>query len=167
MRIKDSVLEKINDMNKEELLSLLIEMSNSNDDMILYLNYKYSIAKVDVDEYIALVDKCYQDERKSDEALNIYLRLRKICTDFDAICQVGIYVLDEILFDLGTKKNKNIVYDRIKKVSKKLCYDMYKLESNYNYRLEYETLMRGVDEHAYEYMLDSYYDYFKERVLDY
>lgn len=165
MKLKTSVLDTLKSMNKKELLDLLLEITDINEDVIQYLNNKNTIAVIDPEEYISKIDKCFSDNRRTDLAIDVYLNLRKISTDYNAIVTVGLYLMDEILLDISTSKNKDKVYSRIDKISKFLCFDISKVDGNEEFRKDYEILMNTVGEHAYEYMLDNYYLYFKERLI--
>ena len=52
MKLKTSVLNKVNKMTKDDLINLINNLCESNEDVVSYLNNVLSNSKIDSEKYI-------------------------------------------------------------------------------------------------------------------
>ena len=57
MKLKTSVLNKVNKMTKDDLINLINNLCESNEDVVSYLNNVLTNTKVDANKYIARIKK--------------------------------------------------------------------------------------------------------------
>lgn len=167
MKLKNSVINKLSKMSKEELFELINNLCDSNDEVVSYLNNVLTNTKVDANKYIAKIEKCFEGcNFKVDKAMDIYLTLRKTTIDYNALSQVGLCLLNELIFDFGLGNFSESRFKRISKISSLVCEDISKATNNEEYRREYEALLLVEDEYLYEELIETYYIYFESRLDD-
>lgn len=167
MKLKKSVTNKLSKMSKEELLGLINDLCDSNDEVVSYLNNVLTYTKVDANKYMVRIEKCFEGcNFKVDKAMDIYLALRKTTIDHNALSQVGLCLLNELIFDFGMGNFSDSRFKRISKISSLVCEDISKATNNEEYRREYEALLLVEDEYLYEELIEIYYIYFESRLDD-
>ena len=55
MKLKTSVLNKVNKMTKDDLINLINNLCESNEDVVSYLNNVLSNSKIDSEKYITKI----------------------------------------------------------------------------------------------------------------
>ena len=165
MKLKTSVLNKVNKMTKDDLINLINNLCESNEDVVSYLNNVLSNSKIDSEKYITKIEGCFKGcNFKVDKALDLYLTLRKTTNDYNALSQVGLCLLNELIFDFGLGNFSESRFKRISKISSLVCEDISKATNNEEYRREYEALLLVEDEYLYEELIETYYIYFESRL---
>ena len=167
MKLKNSVINKLSKMSKEELFELINNLCDSNDEVVSYLNNVLTNTKVDANKYIAKIEKCFEGcNFKVDKAMDIYLTLRKTTIDYNALSQVGLCLLNELIFDFGLGNFSESRFKKISKISEMVCDDISKTENNEEFRKQYEVLSLGEYDYLYEELNEIYYRYFENRLDD-
>ena len=167
MELKVSVKKKINDMSREELLELLNNLCAVNDDVIKYLNNCIANTKINKEKYIARIGKCFNSYNiNCREALDIYLNVKKITTDYAALSEIGLSLLDNLLWFLDFGYSNNLV-KKIDEISSMVCGDIARAVDNISLRITYENyLSRDLYDEIVEIILNNYYCYFDEKIKE-
>lgn len=167
MKLKNSVVNNLNKMSKEELIVLIRNLCDSNEEVVTYLNNVLSNVKVNAEKYISKIEKCFEGcNFKVDKAMEIYLTLRKTMIDYNVLSEVGLCLLNELIFDFGMGNFSESRFKRISKISELVCEDISKATNNEVYRREYENLLLGEDEYLYEELIQTYFMFFENRLVD-
>ena len=58
MKLKNSVINKLSKISKEELFELINNLCDSNDEVVSYLNNVLTNTKIDANKYIVKIEKC-------------------------------------------------------------------------------------------------------------
>lgn len=97
---------------------MINNLCNSNEEVVSYLNNVLTNTKVDANKYIARIEKCFEGSNfKVDNAMEIYLVLRKTTIDYNALSQVGLCLLNDLIFDFGLGDFSESRFKRISKIS--------------------------------------------------
>lgn len=167
MKLKTSVLNKVNKMTKDDLINLINNLCESNEDVVSYLNNVLSNSKIDSEKYITKIEGCFKGcNFKVDKALDLYLTLRKTTNDYNALSQIGLCLLNELIFDFGLGNFSESRFKKISKISEMVCDDISKTENNEEFRKQYEVLSLGEYDYLYEELNEIYYRYFENRLDD-
>ena len=167
MKLKTSVLNKVNKMAKDDLINLINNLCESNEDVVSYLNNVLSNSKIDSEKYITKIEGCFKGcNFKVDKALDLYLTLRKTTNDYNALSQIGLCLLNELIFDFGLGNFSESRFKKISKISEMVCDDISKTENNEEFRKQYEVLSLGEYDYLYEELNEIYYRYFENRLDD-
>ena len=167
MKLKTSVLNKVNKMTKDDLINLINNLCESNEDVVSYLNNVLSNSKIDSEKYITKIEGCFKGcNFKVDKALDLYLTLRKTTNDYNALSQIGLCLLNELIFDFGLGNFSESRFKKISKISEMVCDDISKTENNEEFRKQYEVLSLGEYDYLYEELNEIYYMYFENRLDD-
>ena len=165
MKLKSNVKNKIIKMNKEELITLINELCECNDDVVGYLNNTLTNTKLDVEKILRQIGKCFEGcNFKVDKAMNLYLTTRKISNNHNALSEIGLLLLQSLIWDFELGNYSQSGYKRIEKVASLVCEDISKSAPNIEYRIAYEELISN--DYLYDMMTDIYYNYFSERIED-
>ena len=167
MKLKTSVLNKVNKMTKDDLINLINNLCESNEDVVSYLNNVLSNSKIDSEKYITKIEGCFKGcNFKVDKALDLFLTLRKTTNDYNALSQIGLCLLNELIFDFGLGNFSESRFKKISKISEMVCDDISKTENNEEFRKQYEVLSLGEYDYLYEELNEIYYMYFENRLDD-
>lgn len=165
MKLKSNVKNKIIKMNKEELIMLINELCECNDDVVGYLNNTLTNTKLDVEKILRQIEKCFEGcNFKVDKAMNLYLTTRKISNNHNALSEIGLLLLQSLIWDFELGNYSQSSYKRIEKVASLVCENISKSAPNIEYRIAYEELISNY--YLYDMMTDIYYNYFSERIED-
>ena len=152
-------------MNKEELITLINELCECNDDVVGYLNNTLTNTKLDAEKILRQIGKCFEGcNFKVDKAINLYFTARKTSKDYNALSEIGLLLLQSLIWDFELGNYSQSRYKRIEKVVPLVCEDISKTMPNIEYRICYEELISN--EFLYDMMTDIYYSYFSERIED-
>lgn len=167
MELKANVKKKINNMSREELLELLNNLCAVNDDVIKYVNNCLTNTKINIEKYIDKIGKCFNSYNiNCQKAIDIYLDVKKITTDYAALSDIGLSLLDNLFWFLDFGYSNNLV-KKIYEISLMVCEDIARTIDNISLRITYENfLSRTLNEEILEILLNNYYCYFDEMIQE-
>lgn len=161
MELKKNIGTKINNLSKDELLSLINTICEKNEDVVKFLNNYYSNKKVNVQKYLEQIEKCFSGSTiKRDKAIENFKELDKTYNDYDALSQVGLSLLSYLIDDYNMGSYSQSLAKKIAEIAYETCASIAKVD-NEEYRSDYKALMFN-DDYLDEMLNDAYYSYFDD-----
>ncbi len=148
--LNKEILSKLEKLSKEELLDLFKEIIDVNEDVLIYLNNKNKNKKLNYQkEYTKLL------RLSTKEGILYYYKLTKDYNDYNALAELGIDLLDDIIIN---NYNYNVEKD-VENISNLVC--KYISYTN-NKELKESFLALSYNELYDEILTDIYYSYFSD-----
>lgn len=148
--LNKEILSKLEKLSKEELLDLFKEIIDVNEDVLIYLNNKNKNKKLNyLKEYTKLL------RLGTKEGILYYYKLTKNYNDYNALAELGIDLLDDIIIN---NYNYNVEKD-VENISDLVC--KYISYTN-NKELKESFLALSYNELYDEILTDIYYSYFSD-----
>ena len=148
--LNKEILTKLEKLSKEELLDLFKEIIDVNEDVLIYLNNKNKNKKLNyLKEYTKLL------RLGTKEGILYYYKLTKNYNDYNALAELGIDLLDDIIIN---NYNYNVEKD-VENISDLVC--KYISYTN-NKELKESFLALSYNELYDEILTDIYYSYFSD-----
>ena len=148
--LNKEILSKLEKLSKEELLDLFKEIIDVNEDVLIYLNNKNKNKKLNyLKEYTKLL------RLGTKEGILYYYKLTKNYNDYNALAELGIDLLDDIIIN---NYNYNVEKD-VENISNLVC--KYISYTN-NKELKESFLALSYNELYDEILTDIYYSYFSD-----
>lgn len=148
--LNKEILSKLEKLSKEELLDLFKEIIDVNEDILIYLNNKNKNKKLNyLKEYTKLL------RLGTKEGILYYYKLTKNYNDYNALAELGIDLLDDIIIN---NYNYNVEKD-VENISNLVC--KYISYTN-NKELKESFLALSYNELYDEILTDIYYSYFSD-----
>lgn len=148
--LNKDILSKLEKLSKEELLDLFKEIIDVNEDVLIYLNNKNKNKKLNyLKEYTKLL------RLGTKEGILYYYKLTKNYNDYNALAELGIDLLDDIIIN---NYNYNVEKD-VENISNLVC--KYISYTN-NKELKESFLALSYNELYDEILTDIYYSYFSD-----
>lgn len=161
MELKKNIETKINNLSKDELLSLINTICAKNENVVKFLNNYYSNKKVDVQKYLEQIENCFSSNYvKRDKAIEIFNELDKTCNDYDALSQVGLSLLSYLIDDYNMGCQSQSLAKKIAEIAYETCASIAEVDKE-EYRSDYKALM-FIDDYLDEMLTDAYYSYFDD-----
>lgn len=148
--LNKEILTKLEKLSKEELLDLFKEIIDVNEDVLIYLNNKNKNKKLN---YLKEHTKLLRLGTK--EGILYYYKLTKNYNDYNALAELGIDLLDDIIIN---NYNYNVEKD-VENISNLVC--KYISYTN-NKELKESFLALSYNELYDEILTDIYYSYFSD-----
>lgn len=148
--LNKEILTKLEKLSKEELLDLFKEIIDVNEDVLIYLNNKNKNKKLN---YLKEHTKLLRLGTK--EGILYYYKLTKNYNDYNALAELGIDLLDDIIIN---NYNYNVEKD-VENISDLVC--KYISYTN-NKELKESFLALSYNELYDEILTDIYYSYFSD-----
>lgn len=165
IKIKQTAINKIKKMSKEELITIINDICEINDDVVKYLNNTLTNTKLDYNFYIKRISSVlgvnYYNYPK---ALEIYENVKKTSKDYEGLSEIGLTLLEMLIDDFNSGSFVQKKLDNLIMIAEDVCNDISCVEDNLKYQQKFKLIIS--DEFVSEFLFDIFYDYFPEFAFD-